>query len=285
MSVKTVYLSKVGRDYKLSEHFKVREFACKDGSDKVLYATELFERLEEMRAYLGGDGVCTIAFNSGYRTAAYNRSIGGASSSTHCMGYAGDIVVKVKGKRVSGKLICCLAQTLGFKGVALIKGSGYSVHVDMYPNRTYRGDERYGYGNNVGGDFYKYFGISKSQITALKAASYKEKETAAPAKANATVKAWQSAARADGFTEVGKADGIFGDKSKAVAKKALCYCRSDKNYKNKNLTKIVQATVGVKVDGKFGADTEKAVIAYQKAHGLKADGVVGYNTWKVILGV
>ena len=48
---------------------------------------------------------------------------------------------------------------------------------------------------------------------------------------------------------------------------------------------IVQKAVGVGVDGKFGNDTKTAVMAYQKKHGLTADGIVGLNTWKKILGV
>ena len=43
--------------------------------------------------------------------------------------------------------------------------------------------------------------------------------------------------------------------------------------------------VGVEADGKYGQLTKDAVIEYQKAHGLVPDGVVGINTWKVILGV
>ncbi|MFT2016918.1 peptidoglycan-binding domain-containing protein [Streptomyces sp. 796.1] len=38
------------------------------------------------------------------------------------------------------------------------------------------------------------------------------------------------------------------------------------------------------VDGKFGGDTEKAVKAFQRDHGLKADGIVGPNTWKKLRG-
>lgn len=34
-----------------------------------------------------------------------------------------------------------------------------------------------------------------------------------------------------------------------------------------------------KVDGKIGAGTKSAIKAFQKAHGLKADGVVGKRTW------
>jgi N-acetylmuramoyl-L-alanine amidase len=54
---------------------------------------------------------------------------------------------------------------------------------------------------------------------------------------------------------------------------------------NKNLTKIVQKVVGVDADGLCGSITREAIMAYQKAHGLTADGEVGINTWKKILGV
>lgn len=37
-------------------------------------------------------------------------------------------------------------------------------------------------------------------------------------------------------------------------------------------------------DGDFGADTDKAVRAFQKGAGLTVDGVVGKNTWTKILG-
>ena len=38
-------------------------------------------------------------------------------------------------------------------------------------------------------------------------------------------------------------------------------------------------------DSSFGPATQKAVIAYQKANGLEADGVVGPKTWAKLLGV
>ena len=34
------------------------------------------------------------------------------------------------------------------------------------------------------------------------------------------------------------------------------------------------------IDGDYGTGTQSAVIAYQAAHGLSADGIVGPNTWK-----
>lgn len=162
LSVKTAYLSKAGRVFHISPHFVLLEMACKDGSDKVLYSTELMSMLEKLRAY----GGFTIHINSGYRSPAYNRKIGGASKSQHTQGTAADISVKKDGRNVSSRLICCLCQTLGFKGVAYISPS--SVHVDMRPSGTYRGDERKGYSGNVGGDFYRYFGVKKSEVENLK---------------------------------------------------------------------------------------------------------------------
>ena len=171
--IKTAYKSKMGADYKISDHFMLAEMACKDGSDKVLYSTELLEKLEKLRAY----GGFTIHINSGYRTPSYNKKIGGASHSQHIYGTAADISVRKEGKTISGKLICCLCQTLGFRGVAYISES--AVHVDMRSSGNYRGDERKGYSGNVGGNFFTYFNVKQSAIDALKVSG---KETNVPTK-------------------------------------------------------------------------------------------------------
>ena len=160
--IRAVYKSKLGADYRISDNFTLSEMACKDGSDKVLYSTELMSMLEKLRAY----GGFTIHINSGYRSPSYNRKIGGASKSQHTMGTAVDIVVKKDGKTVSGKLVCCLCQYLGFKGIGYI--SERAVHVDMRESGSYRGDERKGYSGNVGGNFFTYFGIKQTAIDAMK---------------------------------------------------------------------------------------------------------------------
>ena len=101
---------------------------------------------------------------------------------------------------------------------------------------------------------------------------------------NNAVLEWQNAAIADGFgfPKYG-ADGKWGSECISVAKQAICKKRD--TYKFHNLTKIVQRTVGVTADGKFGNNTKNAVINFQKTHGLSPDGCVGLNTWKKILGV
>ena len=48
------------------------------------------------------------------------------------------------------------------------------------------------------------------------------------------------------------------------------------------LVGVLQAKLHLLVDNRFGLKTEKAVIDFQKSHGLHADGVVGPQTWKAL---
>lgn len=104
-----------------------------------------------------------------------------------------------------------------------------------------------------------------------------------------TVLEFQKAAIADGFKfpKYG-ADGKWGNECVAVAKKNSVKLRcvgKSYSYKYKNLTKLVQKAVGSTVDGLYGEDTYADVVRFQKSKGLYADGVVGLNTWRAILGV
>lgn len=77
----------------LSEHFKVREFACNDGSDVVFIHPILPVWCEEMRNINGPFSPKNEG--SAYRTVSYNASIDGAASySRHCWGTAVDIPAK-----------------------------------------------------------------------------------------------------------------------------------------------------------------------------------------------
>lgn len=57
-----------------------------------------------------------------------------------------------------------------------------------------------------------------------------------------------------------------------------------RGHKHAEEVMLVQAIVGAKPDGDFGPATEKAVKNWQKANGLKADGIVGPITWKKMFG-
>ena len=46
--------------------------------------------------------------------------------------------------------------------------------------------------------------------------------------------------------------------------------------------RLIQRKVGAEVDGDYGPATKRAVAAWQKAHNLTVDGLVGPNTWKAM---
>ena len=68
----------------LSEHFKPKEFQCKDGSEEFLIADKLIDTLEAIRNHFNEP----VTINSGYRTPSWNSKIGGAPNSYHCKGMA-----------------------------------------------------------------------------------------------------------------------------------------------------------------------------------------------------
>ena len=75
----------------VTPHFKVREFACNDGSDPVFISQALADILENIRVHFGKP----VHINSGYRTVSYNKTVDGSSSaSQHCNGLAADIRVE-----------------------------------------------------------------------------------------------------------------------------------------------------------------------------------------------
>lgn len=123
MTVKTYYVSKSG-ETKLSSNFKVKEFQCHDKTDKVLIDSSLVNLLQSIRSHFGKP----VTITSAYRTAAYNASIGGASSSNHVKGMAADIQVS----GVSPVLVGMYADSLGAGGIGLYAYGTYTGfnHID-----------------------------------------------------------------------------------------------------------------------------------------------------------
>lgn len=76
-------------EVKLSEHFKVREFACKDGTDPVFVSESLVGILEAIRLHFDAP----VHINSAYRTPQHNTKEGGVKTSQHTYGLAADIRV------------------------------------------------------------------------------------------------------------------------------------------------------------------------------------------------
>jgi peptidoglycan hydrolase-like protein with peptidoglycan-binding domain len=51
------------------------------------------------------------------------------------------------------------------------------------------------------------------------------------------------------------------------------------------ITKLLQEKLQISADGFYGNQTRQAVIKFQKSYGLYADGIVGKQTWRVLLGL
>ena len=109
---------------KLSTHFKVKEFACGDGSDAVLVAPRLVMVLQSIRSHFGA----AVTINSGYRTPQYNAKIGGVAHSQHCYGTAADIVVRGK----TPAAVAAYARELmpDWGGVGVYSQKGFT-HIDV----------------------------------------------------------------------------------------------------------------------------------------------------------
>ena len=73
----------------MSNNFRVREFACKDGSDPIFIDSELVEVVQKIRNHFGKP----VTITSAYRTPQHNKSVGGTIYSQHLYGRAVDIRV------------------------------------------------------------------------------------------------------------------------------------------------------------------------------------------------
>ena len=112
---------------KLSENFRVREFACRDGSDPIFVSGELVELLQKIRSHFGKP----VVIHSAYRTPPYNKKVDGAAYSQHLYGAAADISIA----GVKPADVAAYAETL----LPKTGGSGIYqtfTHVDVRPVKS-----------------------------------------------------------------------------------------------------------------------------------------------------
>ena len=124
--IKTFSMKKDG-DKHVANNFIVREFACKDGSDKVLIDTELAYLLQRIRDHFSKPVIITSA----YRSEAYNKKIGGVKNSRHLKGSASDICISTVPPAEIAKYAEFLMPTKG--GIGLYD---CFVHIDTRENRS-----------------------------------------------------------------------------------------------------------------------------------------------------
>ena len=294
MSVK-YYNYPADKDVQLSAHFKMGEFV--DPSDytsapfpsAVPIDGDLIDILEQVREHFG----CTSCnINSGYRTPAADKAVGGSGSGPHTYGCAADAYFYKNGQPVESRLIACYLQDIGAHGIGYCCGGNfYGTHIDTL-SRVWHGDER-DYSVTVS-DYYSYTGTTRAEV-------YGSSGSSTPTSDNSDVKEVQKWL---GVT----VDGIYGNQTKAALVKKLqsvlnllygAKLAVDGIFGNKtasalpnickgsagDLTKVLQGflichgydTNGF--DGIFGNATESAVRDFQKENDLYCDGIAGRATF------
>ena len=276
----------------LSPHFNVREFRCKCGrTHNILVSDEQVAMLEKLRDVLD----CSkVIISSGQRCSYWDRYVGGSGAGYHVSGYATDCQFLDKnGKVISTKIVSCVAQELGFKGIANITGDYAWIHLDM-GNRIYKGNEIYGY-NTVTSDFYRYYGITKEQVA--QATGGRLKPVTEEPKVNSKDKDSSKFVYSNKYDEkVKELQKIFLQKGYNIAvdgyagPKTYDVCKKFTSQKGDNgpLTRWVQERLNAKgfncgiADGRAGNNTMNAIANFQKANGL-GTGYLGGTDWYYLI--
>lgn len=126
MTIKAYSKAKDGNK-KLSTNFRVKEFACTDGSDPIFIDTELVNILQKIRNHFGK----SVTITSAYRTPTKNKACGGETYSQHLYGKAADI--KVNG--VTPKKVAAYAETV-LKNKGGIGTYSTFTHIDIRATKS-----------------------------------------------------------------------------------------------------------------------------------------------------
>ena len=245
---------------KLSPNFTAREFRCGLGGPcnctTTLIDSKLVEYLQKIRDYFGAE----VEITSGYRCTSYNRSVGGATGSRHSKGQAADIVVN----GVAPRRVAAYAEYIGVKGIGLYETDrdGHFVHIDTRDYKSFWYGQAQAARSTFGGAAAMGSGSSSSTTASTgttagtgytlgqfiadvqKACGAPVDGVAGPETLAATVTisatknnrhkavvAVQKRLAALGYTQVGKADGVAGEKfTKALTayqEKTGCMVRGD----------------------------------------------------------
>lgn len=276
----------------LTKNINVSELKCKCGGTHDIKID--VDHINKIQEFMNTYGYNKVIISSGYRCSIHDKNVGGSGSGQHTKGTATDLRFYKDDKTVSAKEVCCKAQDFGFKGIGYIDPN--YVHLDSRTSGTYRGDETKNMNNNVGNDFYSYFGIKNdnpkptnnaSSIVQTIQKGYNSKWGSTLGRiaednifGNDTKKHLIMALQQELNVQFGAGlnrDGVFGN----LTKNAF---RTVKKGARGNITWLCQAMLYIKgydpngLDGIFGDGMYKCIRQYQTDKKLGVDGLLGKNT-------
>lgn len=124
------YIMDQNANEEVGQHFKVKEFACKDGSQVVFIDENLVVILDILRNKIGKPVIIT----SGYRTPEWNKKCNGAKYSYHTRGMAADIRVHgLSAKEIANELNAIVPDECGI----IVYDSW--VHIDVRTSKYRKG--------------------------------------------------------------------------------------------------------------------------------------------------
>lgn len=204
---------------KLTENFKVSEFACKGKGccSTIKVDEQLVNYLQIIRDHFGKP----VTITSAYRCSKHNKAVGGASGSNHVKGMAADIKVK----DVAPAEVAKYAESIGIRGIGLYETSkdGYFVHIDTRTKKSFWYGQKQAKRTTFGGSPYAGYTLKEFVTDVQKAIGAKVDGEAGSETLSKTVTvSWiknrkhavvvpiQKRLAALGYTEVGDADGVAG---------------------------------------------------------------------------
>lgn len=281
MAVRTFSLAQSG-NLPLSANFRVRDFACADGSDQVLIDDCLVVFLQCIRTRFDRP----VDILSAYRTCGYNRSINGSPKSQHLCGKAADIQVR----GVDAADVAAYAETLCPGGLAVQEGreSGTFVHIDTRQKRA-----RWYLGENfallpVAGYFcadnFTQAVVWATQLN-LRSGPSTEYDVLAVLERGETMTVLEVGDEWFKVCYCGKIGYVNANYIRILAVYTRQLYYADEPLRGDDVL-FVQVQLFQKnyepgaLNGVYTEQTQKAVRAFQYHNELDVDGVVGLDTWR-----
>ena len=117
-------------DGQITKNFNIYEMRCKDNNEIMvnLEAIEHIKRLQKFRDWYKRP----MSINSGYRTTAYNKKIGGSPKSQHVKGLASDIALPPDYYKADKKRKQEMLDNMKNKWYELCKADGVKGGVGFY---------------------------------------------------------------------------------------------------------------------------------------------------------